>query len=36
MNDDITTEAIRVTEFLPTMIDECTDLFLEVFLGISV
>ncbi len=33
MNDDITTEAIRITEFSTTMIDECTDLFLNVFAG---
>jgi aminoglycoside 6'-N-acetyltransferase I len=31
MNDDINTEAIRITEFSTTMIDECTDLFLKVF-----
>ena len=31
MNDDITTETIRITEFSPTMIDACTDLFLTVF-----
>ena len=31
MNDDITPEAIRITEFSPTMIDACTDLFLNVF-----
>jgi hypothetical protein len=31
MNDSITPEAIRVTEFSTSMIDECTDLFLNVF-----
>lgn len=31
MNDAITTEAIRITEFSTDMIDACTDLFLNVF-----
>ncbi len=31
MKNGISTEAIRITEFSPTMIDECTDLFLNVF-----
>ncbi len=31
MNDGITTEAMHITEFSTNMIDECTDLFLNVF-----
>ena len=31
MKHEIGTEAVRVIEFAPAMIDECTDLFLKVF-----
>ena len=31
MQNGISTEAVRITEFSTTMIDECTDLFLKVF-----
>lgn len=33
MNNDINTEAMRMAEFAPPMIDECTALFLKVFAG---